>query len=179
MKNMGKTIICIVIVLIVGFVGLQKYSMTKNKTDYGSNRNVYQGGDKTAIVVYQPGPLSKSVDKVAEIVTKQLVSDGYTVTVDYMGKHIESDLSAYDVVVFGSAAYTRNVSPVAKEVMSRITEFGQDPNVNFFSVGMLDDTPELEDVKEMLGEDLNSITKFKANGNNLEGEVVGWVKDFD
>lgn len=156
-----------------------RYSIDKNKTDYGSNRKVYEGGDKTAMVVYQPAPLSKTVDKVAEIAAKQLINDGYTVTVDYMGKHIESDLSAYDVVIFWSAVYARNVSPVAKEVMSTITEFGQSPNVNFFSVGMLDDTPELEDVQEILGENLNSVIKFKASSRNLEEVVATWVKNFD
>ncbi len=172
-------IIGAIIVLIILAALIQGYTMEKNKVDHGSNPVTYAGGEKSAVVLYQPAVKAKAVDNVAKLVAQQLNNDGYTVTVDYVGSHVSKDLSEYDVVVFGSPTYMRNISPVAMSTIENITNYGDNPNVNFFAVGMLKNTPELDDIKEVINDNLNSCIKFYGADSKMEENVTTWVKSFD
>ncbi len=165
--SIGKVIgIVFLAFIVIGIIlmGIMFYFVKINdsyKGDYKSILHNSNAAAPKALVVYQP-TRSKDAKTVADQIAKGLNEAGYEVTLTYPGKHIPKDLSDYSLVSYGSAVYGGKLSAVLIETIDNV-ENHSDKTVILYSIGMAEQTPEFDLIKEkMKGKVPDYSTKFKA-----------------
>ncbi len=153
----GVLILCaILFVLVVLSTNLSK----------GNHKEVLQSKKlplRKAFVVYQPS-ISDISSRMAHQIAKGLNDGGYEVTLNNPGKHLSVDISTYQLVVFGSAAYYSQPSKALIDYMASIKDYSS-AKVALYSTGIV---PNNGDEYNAMKKALNGIKpyevlKFDAN----------------
>lgn len=147
---LGIGILVGVIILAVVVFAVVLSSVNASKGNHEEVLNSPQSAAKKALIVYQPS-LSSLTGDMAHQIAKGLYDNGFTVTLNNPGGHMPSDLSTYDVVVFGSPVYAGKVSKALTDYMAKITAYPSGRIVLFSTGGMPDDTQELNEMAQLLG----------------------------
>lgn len=112
---------------------------------------------KKALVIYQPS-LSSITGDVAHRIAAGLNDNGFEVTLNNPGDHLSSDLSGYDVVVFGSPVYAGKVSDALNRYMAKASGLSACKTVLFSTGSSAGKSPELDDMEKQL----NGAAVFKT-----------------
>lgn len=182
-SNIYKMLLILVVVLvlmILVIIVICANTLTKNNRDLGSHQVEMKvgEGDKKAVVIYQPAAMSNVMEKATEGITEGLNQTGYDVLIDYCGEHIESDLSEYDVIVYGAPAYAGHASKILVNTVSRVKNYTENQKVCVFSVGMMDTTTELDDIVNKVNGVVNKTKKFKASDEDIQEQSKKWASEF-
>lgn len=174
---MAKKILKIVAIVLVSIIALGivwfAWASQANKKKLSSNEKVYEATDsnaKNALLVYQKSRTSYASD-VAASIANGLVAEGYQVTVNYPGDFVGTDLSAYDLVVFGTPIYMSQISSNLSDYINSVENWGQ-AKVVYYRTGMLESTPdedkainELFEGKPLAGTTKIIQSEYKADKN--------------
>lgn len=114
-----------------------------------------------ALVIYEPARTDVT-KKAATAIAKSLNKKGYDVTVNFPGNYLKSDISEYDVLVFGSPVYNSKGSPLVVNYIKRINGMNG-KKVILFTTGST--TPIKKD-KVYIG--LESVLKNAANVQRIK-----------
>jgi flavorubredoxin len=157
----GVMIFCAVIfVLVVLSTNLPK----------GNHKEVLQSKDqplRKTFVVYQPS-ISDISSRMAHWIAKGLNDGGYEVTLNNPGKHLPVDISTYQLVVFGSAAYYSQPSKALIEYMASIKDYSS-VKVVLYSTGIVPNNGDEYNVMEKALNGLKPYKRVKFNANAKEG----------
>lgn len=152
-KKIIFTILTCFVVTIGIAVAIIYSTVTSINKVYPSEELVFNGGDKKALLIYEPSRSSLSKDvalKTAEIMQK----NGYTVTMNCPSNELNYDLQKYDFIVFGSPVYAGHVSPVIEDYMNNNKV--ENKKILLYSVGKFtDNTNELEKLKACVSQNNN------------------------
>jgi menaquinone-dependent protoporphyrinogen IX oxidase len=139
---------------------------------HGDNPVVIQGGEKKALVVYQPARTGIT-EKAAKQIAKALNDNGYEVTLDYPNGKLSTDVSKYSVLVFGTPVYEGKFSPVLGDYIKSVNDFSK-KKIMLFSTGMTDESTnkELETIEGLLkgtaaAQKVKFMTKDKTQNDQL------------
>ena len=106
-------------ILLIGMgIFLMYHTVTSINKEYEPKENIINGGEKQALLIYEPSISSLTEDaslKIADVMNKK----GYTVTINYPSDELKYDLDKYDTIVFGSPVFAGKVSPVLEEYIER------------------------------------------------------------
>jgi len=170
MKSGIGVFLILVFVLMVLTVGMVSAA---NKPK-GDKEQVLAGkGEKPkkAMIIYQPA-LTKITTEIAQELAAGLNAGGYEVTLNHPGKHLSTDLSGYELVVFGSPTYAGHMTKTLTKYMQQAcpqlaTATGVKPRIVLFATGQLDQTEEFDRLEGLLSE-LNVVkkVKFTPKGQN-------------
>ena len=163
-KVLGIIVIALILLFIVFMVIMAIISKVNNayKGDYKSVIKSNAKDAPKALIVFQPAKSNASI-KVAEQMARGLNEAGYEVTLTYPGKHLSSDLSQYSLVAFGSPVFFGRPSEAIINAAKQMKEL-PDKKVIIYSVGMADETSELDIMKQSLnGKEPDYKSKFKVN----------------
>lgn len=160
-------LVFVFMVLTVGVVS----AANKSK---GDKEQVLPGKGETpkkAIVIYQPA-LSKITTQMAQQLAAGLNAGGYEVTLNHPGKHLSTDLSGYELIVFGSPTYAGQLTKALTNYMAEVcpqlaktTE--KTPRIVLFATGGLEQTEEFDRLAELLtGLNVVKKVKFSPKGQN-------------
>ncbi|MCX7772935.1 MAG: flavodoxin domain-containing protein [Clostridia bacterium] len=170
-KKFFKIVLIAFLAMLVAMGGLVLFMNSANG-DKGDNKTVLASVDENApkaLVVYQPS-ISKNSDKVAKAIAQGLNEKGYEVTLNYPGKHLDTSLSEYDLVVFGSVVYAGQPAKALADYMATVKAYA--PRVALFSVGGLDQSPELDALEKLVvGSSVESKTKFTTKNQDMVKEA--------
>jgi flavodoxin len=158
-----------VIILLAGTSFLVLSSANSSKGSHEEVLKSTQDSPKKALVVYQPSLSSFSGD-MAHQIAKGLNDNGFEVTLNNPGDYMPSDLSQYDVVVFGSPVYAGKVSKALTDYMAKITALPSGKIVLYSTGGMLDNTIELDKMDELLN-GTAAYNKIKFDANDKSGSA--------
>lgn len=162
----GVLVLCAVLfVLVVLSTNLSK----------GNHNEVLQSEEKPlrkALIVYQPS-ISNISSQMAHQIAKGLNDGGYEVTLNYPGKHLPVDISDYQLVVFGSAAYYSQPSKALIDYMFSINNNTQG-NIVLYSTGTVPNSlKELDTMEKSLnGLEPYKKVKFDVNAKNGNDKVA-------
>lgn len=126
---------------------------------------------KKAMLIYQPA-LTKITTKIAQELAAGLNAGGYEVTLNHPGKHLATELSGYELVVFGSPTYAGQMTKALTNYMQQVCpqlakEKGVKPRIVLFATGGLDQTEEFDRLAGLLsGLNVTKKVKFTAKGPN-------------
>jgi flavorubredoxin len=156
-----------VMVLMVGVVA----AVNKPK---GDKEQVLPGkGDrpKKAIIIYQPA-LTKITARIAQELAAGLNAGGYEVILNHPGAHLSTNLSGYELVVFGSPTYAGQLTKALTNYMQQVcpqlaAATDQTPRIVLFATGGLDQTEEFDRLAGLLtGLNVVKKVKFTSKGQN-------------
>ncbi|MDF2989419.1 MAG: hypothetical protein K0R50_4929 [Eubacterium sp.] len=154
-------IIVLLIGICIGGMAFIASSNNRYKGDYKATLPSSSASAPKALVVYQPS-MKKTAANIADQIAKGLQDSGYEVTVSYPGKHLSPDVKDYKVVVFGSPVIMGKPSAALTDYISGLQN-AADKKTAVFSVGSLDEAPELDIVeKSFKAAAINKKTKFKG-----------------
>lgn len=158
----------IVLTLIAGFVFMNILTSNFNHSA-GNHQQILKsaaGTNKKAIIIYQPA-LTDATAKIARQIAKGLNDSGFEVTINNPGSYLSSDLTQYQVVVFGSPVYGGKLSPVLLDYMITV-KIQPDQKVVIFDTGASNNSEELGSAASLLNgiKDIKTI-KFMANGKDI------------
>lgn len=163
-----KIFICIVILIIVLIVTSVVLLSSVNKPK-GNNEKVLKGKDnssKKALIIYQPA-ITNITDEIANSLAKGLNDKGYEVIINYPGDHLTTDVSKYDLVIFGSPVYAGQPSTVETDYISKVKDFSSNKVVLFSTGGDASKDSELEIMEKSLN-GVKVYKKIKFNVSNKE-----------
>lgn len=172
-----RVLLIVLLVIAICCISLMflVYKMSSNNNSRGNHPEVMSGADKTkqALVIYQPST-TDVMDKAAKQIAKGINDSGYTVTVNYPGSYIPSDLSKYSIVVYGTPAYGGKPLQIVEDCVKSVKVYSPNSKTAVFSVGVSDKSTELDTVAK----ECNAAerTKFKANDKNLATEAYDFGK---
>ena len=151
-KKIVKTIVFCFIVIIVSLIGFLIWISRTNKIQNKDNpvEYVIENPDKKAIVIYQKGRTDYPLE-VADYIADKLSNDGYQVLVNHPGDFLPTDLSEYDLIMFGTPVYASTVSSVLETYIKSVTNFG-DAKVIYYITGMRTGGEELDIIPETFSE---------------------------
>jgi|GEM_PF-575935 Uncharacterized flavoproteins len=151
-KILGVILIVFVALIIIGIVTV--VIITKSNDAYkGDFKTELKGKDATAekaLVIYQPSK-SKASKEVAYKLAEGLNSQGYDVTITYPGKHIESDMSSYSIISFGSPVFFGKPSAAVTKTIERLKDI-KGKTVILYSVGGSNEAMELDSMKKLFSD---------------------------
>lgn len=154
-------IIMITMVTTVNFLLASKKGNNEKKI---SSKN----SGKKALIVFQPG-LSQATSKAAEQIAKGLNKGGYEIILNNPGQHLSTDISKFELVVFGSPTYGGQVSKVLTQYMSEIKDFSFS-KVILFTTGLnANVTAELDTMESFL-KNAKAYKKVKLNSAQKESK---------
>lgn len=160
-KIFGGILIVFIALIIIGIITV--LIITKNNDAYKGDFKKELKGDSAsapkALVIYQPSK-NKTSGEVADKIAEGLNSEGYDVIITYPGKHIEEDVTAYDVISFGSPVYFGKPSAAVTKTIERLKGL-PGKTILMYSVGGSNEMPELDILKKALqGAEPRDTAKF-------------------
>jgi len=166
------TLLLVFMVLLVGVV------TTANKPK-GDNEQVLSGKDgitKKAMIIYQPG-FTKFTTRIARELAAGINAGGYGVTINHPGKHLSTDLSGYELVIFGSPTYAGQLTKALTNYLTQVCPqlvkaTGESPRIVLFATGGLAQTEEFERLDGMLA-GLNVVKKVKFSSKEQSAYDLG------
>lgn len=163
---MGCVMLLIVsIVVTVVLIGSVNNPKASKETILQSTKPVF----KKALIIYQPS-ISDVTSVMANSLAKGLNDGGYEVTLNYPGKDVNSDISKYSLIVFGSPTFMGKPETIVTDYMSRIKEFSSKKVVLFSTGGDAKNKDELETMEKALnGIKADKKIKF-ISGSKKESE---------
>ncbi|NLY91373.1 MAG: hypothetical protein GX081_07170 [Firmicutes bacterium] len=126
---------------------------------------------RKALIIYQPG-LTKITSRRAQELAAGLNAGGYEVTLNHPGKHLTTDLSGYELVIFGSPTYAGQLTKALTNYMAQVCPglakaTGETPRIVLFATGGLEQTEEFDRLAELLtGLNVVKMVKFSPKGPN-------------
>lgn len=180
-KKILLTIVIVIAVIILGCVIAYKWIEGAGSREHKSIEKVLKGdgSGKKALVVYQPSN-TDFAKKVADNLAKGINEAGYDVTINCPGDFLPTDLSEYNLLVFGSTVYESKYSKVLGDYISSVTNFG-DAKIMVYSTGMVPDVrAELDDLSKLFVNGADYLEKFDVNNKETEikralevGQAIG------
>lgn len=129
-----------------------------------------------ALVVYQPSMMSGFTKNIAYQISNGLKDEGYEVTIAHPGRHLATDLSTYDVVVFGSPVYMGQTSSVLNDYIKNIKNL-KNQKIILFVTGSTDDSAQLDSLEKLIPDSITPIKiAFKSSdtkNNNTKAYNLG------
>lgn len=157
------------LILIAGFIFMNSLTSNFNHSA-GNHQQILKSSTQTgkkAMVVYQPA-LTDATAKAAKQIAKGLNDSGFEVTINNPGSYLSSDLTQYQVVVFGSPVYGGKLSPVLLDYMKTV-KIQPDQKVVIFDTGASNNSEELGSAASLLTGIKNIKTiKFMASGKDVD-----------
>ena len=174
-KSVIKIILFILGFLVI-FIGVSIFSLYSTVTTidkaYPSNEILLKGGEKQALLIYEPSK-SKLSESVALKAADAIKNNGYTVTINYPSDELNYDLEKYDVIVFGSPVYAGKTSSVLKDYMS--SNIIENKKILLYSIGKFEDKKdELNDLKACISS--NNIIEAEKYTENSEKLFLDFIK---
>lgn len=165
-KRILKIIGIIVITFITMMIILVSIVNSALSSDKGNNEKILESTklDKKALIIYQPS-LSKMTSKISGEIAKGLNESGYEVVINYPGEHLSTDLSKYDIVIFGSPTYGGKISNVLTKYISKVKDYSSNVKVVLFSTGLNTSETELDEMENYLN-NKKATKKIKINSKN-------------
>jgi flavodoxin len=147
-KRKVKAIVLCFVMLFFLIICWFIWSFRANKIHYKNNPIQYtsETAEKKALIIYQKGRSDFSTSVATEIASG-LKNDGYNVLVNHPGDFLPTDLSEYDVVMFGSPVYVSSLSSVLEEYIKSVNDFG-DSKIIYYTTGVLETTEDLKPIQE-------------------------------
>ncbi|HEY8392529.1 MAG TPA: hypothetical protein VIL83_07370 [Capillibacterium sp.] len=145
----------------------------------GNKEQVLPGkGDKPkkALIIYQPA-LTKVTTRRAQELAAGLNAGGFEVTLNHPGKHLTTDLSGYDLVIFGSPTYAGQLTKALRDYLAEAAPVlakaaGETPRIVIFATGGLEETEEFDRLAGLLT-GLNVVKKVKFTPKGPDAYNLG------
>lgn len=175
--NIKRILLIVLLVIVVLMVSVMflVYKVSTNNNPKGNHPKTMKGSDtsKQALVIYQPST-TDVMNKAAEQIAKGINDCGYTVTINYPGDHIQSDLSKYNIVVYGTPAYGDQPLKIVEDCIKSVKVYSECSKIAAFSVGISDKYTELDTIAK----ECNAAqkAKFKCNDKKIETEAYAFGK---
>lgn len=152
-----------VLVMAVMMLTLNSANASKGDHEEILRARPSQASPKKALVVYQPSFTSISGD-AAHRIAKGLNNGGFEMTLNNPGDFLETDLSQYAVVVFGSPVYAGKASKALTGYMEKTTGFSACKIALYSTGASIDKSPELDKMEGALnGAAVVKKVKFDVN----------------
>lgn len=147
-KRSIKAIVLCFIILLFLIISWFIWSFRANKIHYKNNPIQFtsEAAEKKALIIYQKGRSGFSTSVAIEIASG-LKNDGYNVLVNHPGDFLPTDLSEYDLVMFGSPVYVSSLSPVLEKYIKSVKDFGN-AKIIYYTTGVLETTEDLKPIPE-------------------------------
>lgn len=152
-------ILGILVLLAVGVFCMRRM-MNKVHTDREPDERRYEGGDKRALLLYQP-TRHDTATQYAEQIAEGLHARGYDVTVNYASPALEYNLLDYELMVFGTGAYL-NTAAVPVRRFLRDHPFARKQVILFSVGGNLNQDGEITQMEQYIGPE-NIVYKIKVS----------------
>lgn len=156
-KILISTSLVIVSLIILSALMMLLFSLSLNK-QRGSKEELLQSSSqshKKALIIYQPG-VSELSSNVAHRIAKGLNDGGYEVTLNHPGSYLQSDVSKYSLLVFGSPVYAGKSSKALIDYMSRL-KASPSSKIVLYSTGSTNVYVELDAMEKAL----NGLKAYK------------------
>lgn len=148
-----------------------------NKVHYKNDPIQYtsESAEQKALIIYQKGRSNFS-SSVAGQIASGLNKAGYNVTVNHPGDFLPTDLSEYDLVMFGSPVYVSCLSSVLEDYIKSVAHFGN-AEIIYYTTGVLETAEELKPVADTFHDITFTGTVKIAKADMDQGAVYEKIRN--
>jgi flavorubredoxin len=148
LAGIGGIIVIFILCIIAMVIMINSANKQKDSDEeiLGAKNNAV----KSALIVYQPAAFSGITKRIAHKIGEGLSDGGYKVTLNYPGTKLNTDISKYSIVVFGSPTYVGKPLSIVTDYMSRIKDFSSKKVIIYSTGGDKENKSELNEMEKVL-----------------------------